>query len=71
MAAGTSAVAGSTSEYSSRRPSLSELAGELKVVEKMFGGLFCRSTGEAEKAEIYTGNPEFKTVEREIKVIWL
>jgi hypothetical protein len=24
-----------------------------------------------EKAKIYTGDPEFKAVEREIKVVWL
>ena len=46
------------------------MAGELKAVKKMsLGRLFCRSTGEAGKAEIYTGDPEFKTVEGEIKIV--
>jgi hypothetical protein len=48
---------------------LSELAGELKAVKKIsladcFGAA-------REKAEKYTKDPEFKTVEREIKVVWL
>jgi hypothetical protein len=33
--------------------------------------LFAAALAKWEKAEIYTGDPEFKTVEREIKVIWL
>jgi hypothetical protein len=32
---------------------------------------FAEAPAKREKAEIYTGDPEFKTVEREIKVIWL
>ena len=51
---------------------LSELAGELKVVKKMsLADCFAAALAKREKAEIYTGDPEFKTVEREIKVIWL
>lgn len=51
---------------------LSELAGELKVVKKMsLADCFAAALAKREKAEIYTGDPEFKTVEREIKVVWL
>ena len=51
---------------------LSELAGELKVMKKMsLADCFAAALAKREKAEIYTGDPEFKTVEREIKVIWL
>jgi uncharacterized protein len=51
---------------------LSELAGELKVVKKMsLADCFAAALAKREKAEVYTGDPEFKTVEREIKVIWL
>ena len=51
---------------------LSEVAGELKVVKKMsLADCFAAALAKREKAEIYTGDPEFKTVEREIKVIWL
>ena len=51
---------------------LSELAGELKVVKKMsLADCFAAALAKREKAEIYTGDPEFKMVEREIKVVWL
>ena len=51
---------------------LSELAGELKVVKKMsLADCFAAALAKREKAEIYTGDPEFKTVKREIKVVWL
>ena len=51
---------------------LSELAGELKAVKKMsLADCFAAALAKREKAEIYTGDPEFKTVEREIKVVWL
>jgi uncharacterized protein len=51
---------------------LSELAGELKAVKKMsLADCFAAALAKREKAEIYTGDPEFKTVEKEIKVIWL
>jgi predicted nucleic acid-binding protein len=50
----------------------SELAGELKVVKKMsLADCFAAALAKREKAEIYTGDPEFKTVAREIKVVWL
>jgi len=51
---------------------LSELAGELKVTKKMsLADCFAAALAKREKAEIYTGDPEFKAVEREIKVVWL
>ena len=51
---------------------LSELAGELKVAKKMsLADCFTAALAKREKAEIYTGDPEFKTVGREIKVVWL
>ena len=51
---------------------LAELAGELKVAKKMsLADCFAAALAKREKAEIYTGDPEFKTVEREIKVVWL
>lgn len=51
---------------------LSELAGELKVTKKMsLADCFAAALARREKAEIYTGDPEFKAVEREIKVVWL
>lgn len=51
---------------------LAELAGELKVTKKMsLADCFAAALAKREGAEIYTGDPEFKTVEREIKVVWL
>jgi ribonuclease VapC len=51
---------------------LSELAGELKVTKKMsLADCFAAALAKREKAGIYTGDPEFETVEREIKVVWL
>jgi predicted nucleic acid-binding protein len=32
---------------------------------------FAAALAKREKAEIYTGDPEFKTAEREIKIVWL
>jgi predicted nucleic acid-binding protein len=49
-----------------------ELAGELKVTKKMsLADCFAAALAKRENAEIYTGDPEFKMVEREIKVVWL
>jgi uncharacterized protein len=51
---------------------LSELAGELKVTKKMsLADCFAAALAKREKAEVYTGDPEFKVMEREIKVVWL
>ena len=51
---------------------LSELAGELKVSKKMsLADCFAAALAKRENAEIYTGDPEFKAVEREIKIVWL
>ena len=51
---------------------LSELAGELKVSKKMsLADCFAAALAKHENAEVYTGDPEFKAVEREIKIVWL
>jgi ribonuclease VapC len=51
---------------------LAELAGELKATKKMsLADCFAAALARREKAAIYTGDPEFKAVEREIKVVWL
>jgi len=51
---------------------LSELAGELKVAKKMsLADCFAAALAKREKVEIYTGDPEFRGVEREIKIVWL
>jgi hypothetical protein len=59
----------SAPEFGSRHQELSEQAGELKAVKKIsLADCFAAALAKREKAEIYTGNPEFETVEREIKV---
>jgi ribonuclease VapC len=51
---------------------LSELAGELKVAKKMsLADCFAAALAKREKLEVYTGDPEFEAVEREIKIVWL
>jgi predicted nucleic acid-binding protein len=51
---------------------LSELAGELKVTKRMsLADCFAAALAKRENAEIYTGDLEFKAVEREIKIVWL
>ena len=51
---------------------LAELAGEIKASHKMsLADCFAAALAKQKKLEIYTGDPEFKEVEREIKVVWL
>lgn len=51
---------------------LAELAGEIKATRKMsVADCFAAALAKQKKAEIYTGDPEFKEVEAEIRVIWL
>ena len=51
---------------------LAELAGEIKAVKKMsLADCFAAALAKQKKAEIYTGDPEFKTVEKDVKVVWL
>ncbi len=51
---------------------LAELAGEIKASRKMsLADCFAAALAKQKKAELYTGDPEFKEVEAEIKVIWL
>jgi ribonuclease VapC len=51
---------------------LAEIAGEIKATKKMsLADCFAAALAKREKAEVYTGDPEFKAVEREIHVVWL
>lgn len=51
---------------------LAELAGELKATRKMsLADCFCAALAHQKKADVYTGDPEFRAVEREIKVVWI
>jgi len=51
---------------------LAEMAGEIKAHEKMsLANCFAAALSQQRKLEIYTGDPEFKAVEKELKIIWL
>ena len=51
---------------------LAELAGEIKAVRKMsLADCFCAALAKQKKADLYTGDPEFREVEKEIKVVWI
>ncbi len=51
---------------------LAEAAGEIKAYHKMsLADCFAAALARARKAEIYTGDPEFKAIEAEQKIIWI
>ena len=51
---------------------LAELAGEIKATRKMsLADCFAAALAKQRKTDIYTGDPEFKSVEKDIKVFWL
>ncbi len=51
---------------------LAETAGEIKAFHKMsLADCFAAALARLRKAEIYTGDPEFKAIEAEQKIIWL
>jgi predicted nucleic acid-binding protein len=51
---------------------MAELAGEIKSAKKMsLADCFAAALASELKAEIYTGDPEFHEVEKDVKVIWL
>lgn len=51
---------------------LAEAAGEIKAFHKMsLADCFAAALARRENAALYTGDPEFKTVEAEQKIVWL
>ena len=51
---------------------LAEMAGAIKAHKKMsLADCFAAALAKQNKAEIYTGDPEFRAVGSEIKVVWL
>ncbi len=51
---------------------LAELAGEIKVGGKMsLADCFAAALAKQKKADVYTGDPEFKAVEKDVKIVWL
>ena len=52
--------------------SLAELAGEIKAIRKMsLADCFAAALAKQKKADLYTGDPEFRSVERQIKLVWI
>jgi predicted nucleic acid-binding protein len=51
---------------------LAELAGEIKASHKMsLAECFAAALAKQNRLEIHTGDPEFKAVEKEVKVVWI
>lgn len=51
---------------------LAEAAGELKTSHAMsLADCFAAALAKQKKAELYTGDPEFKSVESEIRIVWI
>lgn len=51
---------------------LAELAGEMKAVKKMsLANCFAAALARQKKADLYTGDPEFRNVATELRVVWL
>ena len=51
---------------------LAELAGKIKASYKMsLADCFAAALAKMKKLEVYTGDPEFKEVESDIKIVWL
>jgi PIN domain nuclease of toxin-antitoxin system len=51
---------------------LAEMAGEIKAHKKMsLADCFAAALAKQRKAEVYTGDLEFRAVESDLKIIWL
>jgi predicted nucleic acid-binding protein len=51
---------------------LAEMAGEIKATKKMsLADCFAAALAKQQKAEIYTGDQEFRAVEDQTKVVWI
>ena len=52
--------------------SLAELAGEIKASKKMsLADCFAAALAKQKKGELYTGDPDFRLVEKDVKVVWI
>ncbi len=51
---------------------LAEMAGEMKATKKMsLADCFAAALAKQRKADIYTGDQEFRAVEGDVRVIWI
>ena len=52
--------------------SLAELAGEIKAARPIsLADCFAAALAKQKKADLYTGDPEFRSVEKDVKLVWL
>ncbi len=52
--------------------SLAELAGEIKATKRMsLADCFAAALAKQRKADLYTGDREFRAVETDIEIVWL
>jgi predicted nucleic acid-binding protein len=59
-------------EVVSTDQALAELAGEIKAVKKIsLADCFAAALAKQKKADLYTSDPEFRSVEKEVKIAWL
>jgi predicted nucleic acid-binding protein len=59
-------------EISPADQTMAELAGEIKALRKMsLADCFAAALAKELKAELYTGDPEFREVEKDVKIVWL
>ncbi len=51
---------------------LAEIAGEFRVSRKMsLADCFAAALAKDRNADVYTGDPEFRGVEKEVKIVWM
>lgn len=51
---------------------LAELAGQIKVKGKMsLADCFAAALAKDRKSDLYTGDPEFRSVEGEVRIVWI
>jgi predicted nucleic acid-binding protein len=51
---------------------LTREAARIKAIKRMaYADCFAIALARLKKAELYTGDPEFKAVEKDVKVVWL
>ena len=59
-------------EFHSATRALADLAADFKARYRIsLGGAFAAALAKERKADLVTGDPEFKTIEKEIKIAWL
>jgi predicted nucleic acid-binding protein len=59
-------------EVVSTDQALAELAGEIKAAKKIsLADCFAAALAKQKRADLHTGDPEFRSLEKDIRVLWL